>query len=155
MKIDKTKLQIGCGKQHFDDFINMDISDYCAPDIRHDVRRGLPMFEDNMFQEVLANGILEMILPNEEFVFVMNEVWRVLKQDGEFCGQVPSIDPRVLMLDPFDRRWFKEETFNYWNVNEHAWKEFGTQYSFKPWFVERAKINENGIICFNMRPANK
>ena len=133
----------------------MDISSYCNPDIRHDIRKGFPMFEDNTFEEVLANGVLEMILPNEEFVFVMNEIWRILKPGGEFDGQVPSIDPRVLMLDPFDRRWFKEETFNYWNVNEHAWKEFGQMYDFKPWYVKRATTNENGIILFNMLPANK
>lgn len=148
-----TKLHIGCGKQHFNDFVNMDISDYCNPDIQHDIRKGLPQIPNNALEEVVANGILEMILPNEEFLLVLNEIWRVLKPEGKLKGQVPSIDPRVLMLDPFDRRWFKEETFNYWNVFEHAYNEFGTQYGFKPWIVDYAKTNENGIIIFEMRPS--
>ena len=146
------KLQIGCGKQHFEDCINMDISDFCGPDIQHDVRKGFPMFEDNRFELVVANGILEMIHPNEEFLFVLNELWRIIRPNGRLIGQVPSIDPRVMGLDPFDKRWFQEETFNYWNYKEHSWKEFGTQYRFKPWEVYSAKTNENGIICFEMSP---
>ncbi len=152
---DLVKLQIGCGKQHFDEFINMDISPTCGPDVKHDVRLGLPMFPDDKFEEVVANGILEMIHPNEEFCFVLNELWRVLKPGGQLNGQVPSTDPRVMGLDPFDKRWFMVETFNYWNVKEHAWKEFGTQYGFKPWHVINCKVNDNGIIIFRMMPANK
>lgn len=151
-------LQIGCGKQHFpqrDGWANLDISDACKPDILWDVRDGLPMFGTSSLEVVTANGILEMILPNEEFRNILNEIWRVLKPDGRISGQVPSIDPRVLMLDPFDRRWFKEETFNYWDVDQHAWKEFGTQYGFLPWNVKFAKTNENGIILFEMSPAKK
>ena len=148
-------LQIGCGKQHIENYINMDMSDFCHPDIQHDITKGFPMFVDDRFQEVLANGILEMIHPNNEFLFVLNELWRIIQPGGHLIGQVPSTDKRVVGLDPFDKRWFMEETFNYWNVNEHSWKEFGTQYGFKPWTVLKAKTNENGIICFDMMPANK
>ena len=148
-------LQIGCGKEHIDGYINMDISDFCEPDLQHDIRGGFPMFEDNQFEEVLANGILEMIHPNEEFVYVMNELWRIVKSGGLLVGQVPSTDPHVMGLDPFDKRWFKEETFDYWDVDAHAYKTFGTQYGFKPWHIVRAEVNDNGIICFQMRPANK
>lgn len=143
-------LNIGCGKQHIDG-INLDISSMCHPDVEYDIRDGLP-FDDYAFEEVIANGVLEMVLTNEDFVFVLNEVHRVLAPKGIFRGQVPSIDPRVLMLDPFDRRWFKEETFDYWNANKHAWKEFGTQYGFKPWEVIKVETNENGIINFIMSP---
>ncbi len=146
------RLNVGCGKHHLDNYINMDISDYCSPDMKHDIRKGFPMFEDNRFKEVLANGVLEMILPNEEFLSVLNELWRIVSPDGELVGQVPSTDPRVMMLDPFDRRWFMERTFDYWNVNHNSYKQFGTQYGFKPWIVKRAKVNDNGIICFTMSP---
>lgn len=144
-------LNIGCGKHHLDDYINLDISKYCRPDLQLDIRDGLP-FEKNRFKEVLANGVLEMILPNEEFLSVMNDIHRVLEVGGLFVGQVPSTDPRVVGLDPFDRRWFMTETFNYWNVDEHSYKEFGTQYGFKPWHVHKVEINDNGIINFQMSP---
>lgn len=150
-------INIGCGlsKIERDNWCNIDISDKCKPDLVHDLRKGLPMFEDNSLEEVVANGVLEMILPNEEFVFVLNEIWRVLKPNGQLNGQVPSIDTRVLMLDPFDRRWFQEDTFNYWNVDEHCWKQFGIQYGFLAWHVLHCKTNDNGIICFKMSPAHK
>ena len=149
------KLQIGCGKQHFDDYINMDISNFCGPDIQHDIRKGFPMFEDSKFEHVVANGILEMIHPNDEFLLVLNELWRIIKPDGVLEGQVPSTDYRVMGLDPFDKRWFLPDTFNYWDINQHSWMEFGTQYGFKPWRVPECRVNENGIICFKMIPANK
>ena|SRR3990167_1466885 len=145
-------LQIGCGQEHYDNFINMDISDFCNPDIQHDVRKGFPMFEDNKFESVVANGILEMIHPNEEFLFVLNELWRITKPNGRLDGQVPSTDPRVVGLDPFDKRWFMEDTFNYWNYQKNSWKQFGQMYKFKPWEVHNAKANDNGIICFSMSP---
>ncbi len=147
-------LNIGCGKHHLSNYINLDISNYCKPDIQHDIRTGFKdLFQDSKFDEVLANGVLEMILPNEEFVLVFNELHRVLKLDGHLVGQVPSIDPRVLMLDPFDRRWFKEETFEYFDIDKNPYKTFGTQYGFKPWNVMKAETNENGIINFDMSPA--
>lgn len=154
-KTDKTKLRVGCGLDKSGDYINLDISSTCNPDIVHDLRKGLLMFEDNQMNQIEANGVLEMILSNEEFVFVLNELWRVLRSDGQLNGQVPSTDPRVMMLDPFDRRWFLEGTFNYWNVDENCWRTFGIQYGFKPWHVLECKTNDGGIICFTMKPANK
>lgn len=152
--VTKTKINIGCGKHHLDKFINLDISDVCGPDVQHDIREGFKkLYEDNTFEEVLANGVLEMVLPNDEFVLVLNELWRILKPGGMLAGQVPSIDPRVLMLDPFDRRWFKEETFEYFDVDKNAYKTFGTQYGFKAWNVLKAQTNDNGIINFQMIPA--
>jgi hypothetical protein len=145
-------LQVGCGKQHIDGYINMDISNYCNPDIQHDIRKGFPMFKDSQFQEVLANGVLEMIHPNEEFLFVLNELHRITSSGGLLVGQVPSTDPRVMGLDPFDKRWFMEETFDYWNVTKHPYLEFGTQYGFLPWKIYENRVNENGIINFKMSP---
>lgn len=147
----KRKLRIGCGFDQEGDYVNLDISDVCNPDIVHDVRNGLPMFEDNKFDEVQAWGILEMILPNEEFRLVLNEIWRVLKPNGVLDGQVPSTDPRVLMIDPFDRRWFHPETWKYFDYRENAYKQFGKIYKLNPWIADDSKINDNGILCFRWR----
>lgn len=148
----KNKLRIGCGFDHSDDYTNLDISDTCKPDIVHDIRNGLPMFEDNSLEEVQAWGILEMILPNEEFRLVMNELWRVLKPGGILDGQVPSTDPRVLMIDPFDRRWFHPETWRYFDYRENAYKQFGQMYKLSPWISNDFKVNDNGIVCLKWRP---
>lgn len=149
---EELKLNIGCGKIHFDGYVNIDISEDCKPDKVLDIREGLGMYKDDSVDEIIANGVLEMILPNEEFLFVLNELWRVIRPNGIIKGQVPSIDPRVLMLDPFDRRWFQVGTFNYWNYKEHSWREFGTQYGFKPWDVQECYVNDNGIVNFEMVP---
>lgn len=146
------KLRIGCGFDHSGDYTNLDISDTCNPDIVHDIRKEFPMFKDNQFDEVQAWGVLEMILPNEEFRLVLNEIWRILKPNGILDGQVPSTDPRVLMIDPFDRRWFHPETWKYFDYRENAYKQFGQMYKLKPWIADAFKVNDNGIICFNWQP---
>ena len=151
-KTDKTKLRIGCGLDHSGDYINLDISDYCKPDIVHDLRQGLPMFSDNQMDEIQAWGVLEMILPNEEFRLVMNEMWRVLKINGILDVQVPSMNPRVFMIDPFDRRWFHQDSWKYFDYRENAYKQFGVMYKLKPWVVHSFASNDNGIICGTMSP---
>lgn len=153
-----TKLQIGCGTQHYsneDGWCNLDRSPACNPDIEWDITAGLPMFSDDTLDEVVANGVIEQVESNHNFVLVMNEIWRVLKYGAQFNGQVPSSDPRVLHYDPMDRRWFQKDSFNYFNVNEKAWKDFGKQYGFFPWIVLKNDVNDNGIINFRMLPAKE
>lgn len=153
-------LQVGCGHQHFNNFINLDISDNCKPDVQWDITKGFSFFEDNRFDEVVANGVLEIVESNKDLVYVMNEIWRILKSGGQFNGQVPGFKPednnlKNIFYDPFDRRFFQKDSFRYWTINEHAYNEFGKMYGFSPWHVIKCEFNENIILCFRMLPANK
>lgn len=150
------RLNIGCGKQHLEGYVNIDISGYCKPDRELDIRGGLPFVQDSI-EEIIANGVLEMILPNEEFRFVLNELWRVLKSTGILKGQVPGFQPeknnfKNIFYDPFDHRFFQKDTFSYWTHDAHAYREFGTNYGFQPWDVRQLYFNENEILCFEMTP---
>ena len=145
------KLNLGSGNLKKEGFLNIDISKECNPDRVLDITKGLP-FEDNSCEEIHCGCVLEQICCNEKFIFVLNEIWRVLKPDGKLTGYVPSTDASVLFKDPMDCRFFQLDTFKYFTVDEHYYKEFGKNYGFKPWKNINTKV-QDGIIFFEMQPA--
>ena len=145
------KLNLGAGKLPRKGFINIDISPDVKADYVLDVTKGLP-YKDNSIEEIHSGCMLEQIGDNKDFIFLLNEIWRVLKPQGEFNGYVPSTAFSVLYLDPMDKRFFQLESFNYFDIDKHAYKEFGTNYGLKPWKDVNVSLNENGIIYFSMCP---
>ena len=143
-------LNLGCGNSYKEGWINVDKSKEVKTDKCFDVTHGLKIFDDESMIEVHSGCMIEQITDNKDFVFVLNEIWRVLHPDGEFNGYVPSADPKVMWQDPMDKRFFKEDTFKYLDKNEHYWQEFGKVYGFKGWSKVETEINEGGILHFKM-----
>ena len=136
MSIEKI-INIGCGSKPHPDATNIDRYSGKGVDIVCDVRQGLP-FETDSIDEARADYFLEQILENEKFLFVMNEVWRVLKPEGLFLFKVPNAKYETAFKDPFDCRYFTKETFDYFN-SEHRRYEYYKGYGFKPWKIESLK----------------
>lgn len=149
---DTTHLNLGCGRLYKEGYINCDISKEVKADYYFDITKGLDLFPDNSMLEVHTGCMLEQIGDNKDFIFVMNEIWRVLEKGGILVGYVPSADPKVMFLDPMDKRFFRLETFEYFDKDKHAWQEFGSVYGFKPWHDIKIMINESGILHFMMKP---
>lgn len=146
------KINLGCGKDYWDGWINCDISKEIKADKYFDVRKGLP-FRDDSSKQIQVGCILEQICSNDDFIFVMNELWRVLMSDGKLTGYVPNaLHQNVVFLDPMDCRFFRPETFDYFNYEHNAWKQFGSHYGFKPWGVRSLSEADNGILHFEMTP---
>lgn len=143
------KFNWGSGNLKLDGYINVDISEHSNPDLCMDIRKGFPTVKNGEVDEINAGCVLEQLTP-EEFLFVVNEAWRVLKDGGTLKGYVPSTDPRVLHLDPMDKMFFQIDSFKYLNKNEHHWKEFGSNYGFLGWSYHKAEINEHGILFFEL-----
>lgn len=141
------KLNLGSGNLPLDGYKNIDISRTAKADEFYDVTLGIKE-ADNSCDEVHAGCMLEQIESNKDFIFVMNEVWRVLIGGGVFRGYVPTPDPRVMYLDPVDRRFFLPETFRYFVRHENAWMEFGRNYGFMGWSDVHVSVNDNGILHF-------
>ena len=70
------KLNIGCGKKHLDDYVNVDIIP--TADVVCDLTKPWP-FGDECADEVLAMHVIEHL---PDGVFFLNECWRVLKPGG-------------------------------------------------------------------------
>lgn len=101
---DLVRLNIGCGKDIREDCINLDVYPYDNVDIIRDLRRGLP-FEDNRFEDVLAQDILEHF-DYEDFKFIVDEIWRVLKPRGNLVIRVPNCENGVWAFRPGHKTFF-------------------------------------------------
>jgi len=101
------KLNLGCGFNQIDGFINIDSREEVGPDLVCDICQGLP-YDDNSVSEVRAFDFLEHISIGKT-VFVIEEIWRVLKEGGKFESFTPSTDGRGAFQDPTH--------VSFWNMN--------------------------------------
>lgn len=83
------KLNLGCGKDYRNGWVNLDAVAALNPDIVHDLSKPLP-FADQSFDFVLAQDILEHFT-KEDVVGVIKEISRVLKIDAELEIRVPNV----------------------------------------------------------------
>ena len=117
----KLSLCVGCGfdKQISDelhDWINLDSNPMCRPDRLRDIRKGMP-FSDNTFDLIYCSHVLEHF-GGEDFVFIMNELHRILKPYGELTIVSPYYKHFGAWTDPHHKMFFNEHTFeHYWFPN--------------------------------------
>ena len=143
------KLNIGCGRLKLEGYKNIDISHEAKADVYYDASHKIKEL-DYSVEEINCGCMMEQINDNVMFINFLNECHRVLVHGGKLKGYVPSTDPRVLFLDPMDRRFFQTDSFKYFDKNEHHWKEFGRVYGIEGWSSHKAEINESGIINFEL-----
>lgn len=109
-------LEIGVGtRRQADTTVSIDKSAHANPDIVRDVaKRGIP-FTDNKFDKVYSFEVIEHIEHYEDLVFLLNEIWRVLKPEGIWHFSTP------MGLNGFDHmthhRVFSQEAFSYLSAN--------------------------------------
>ena len=105
------KLIIGTGPwTPQSDTIGIDILPAFNPDIVRDVTLGLP-FDDNKFDEIEIRQVLEHIGKNEDYYFVMKEIYRCLRPGGTVYITVPYFRDDVAVEASGHLRFFSENSF--------------------------------------------
>ncbi len=89
-------------------WINLDREARAGVDIAADLELGLPMFEPDTFDFVLALHVLEHI---HNFLPLMQDIHRVLKPEGTLVIKVPEFPCRAAISDPTHVRYFVCESF--------------------------------------------
>lgn len=88
LNIADRKINVGCGNNKIDGYINIDISSFHHPDLVYDIREGLP-FPDNCAREILCFHTIEHI--EEVFhSFILQEFFRVLVPEGLLLISYPE-----------------------------------------------------------------
>lgn len=77
---DIKKLNLGCGEDYRDGFVNVDINKDVKTDKVVDIEIGLP-FKDNSFDYVYSRHVIEHLHP-EKIKFVMDEIHRICKNEA-------------------------------------------------------------------------
>lgn len=111
----KTKLNLGAGKKCLEDYINLDIIKYEGIDIVWNLEETPLPFQDETFEEIMADNVLEHI---ENFIPLMEELYRILKKGGVLKIWVPYYNSKGAFQDPTHKRFFTEETFLYFTNNK-------------------------------------
>ena len=92
------KLNLGCGSNKIEGWVNVDLVEEFKPDLLHDISLPFP-YKDNSVDEILAKDILEHFDKYLRYV-VFYEWARILKIGGIITIVVPNF-PKVI------RRYFK------------------------------------------------
>ena len=111
--MEQIKLNLGSGEKKLGGYINIDIDPGCNPDVFFDLSKNALPFHDNSVDEIRAFDFLEHI-PLGKTIFVVDEIWRVLKPGGKFEHHTPSTDGRGAFQDPTH--------LSFWNIN--SWLYF-------------------------------
>ena len=145
------KLNIGCGRNYMEGWVNWDISHETKADAYLDIGKDPYPVKDAEFDEIYCSGVLEQLLTTKELIHALNECHRVLKDTGSITIIVPSAKFSNAFKDPMDVRQFTEGTFQYFDGESHEFKHFGSVYGFKPWHLTTIFTNEQGIITAVMQ----
>jgi len=153
------KINIGCGRDYREGWLNTDISRECKADSYFDIRKDFitkgprvgDKDVDNFADYVYISGVLEQIGENDQLIHAMNECWRVLKEGGIMEVIVPNARFAIAHQDPMDVRKFTKETFLYFLKNDRHYKLYGSVYGFKPWSDISIQENERHILIIKMK----
>ena len=144
------KLNIGCGHDYRDGYINADISPEVGADVVLDITEELP-FGDNTFDEIVVNNVLCQVCDPKRFVLVMNELHRITDSTGRIYIRVPNAADICAFQDPMDCRRFTDQTFTYMQDGHRRYDQYGKHYGFKPFGVEL--LEDNGRqLTFKLWP---
>lgn len=111
------RINLGSGNRLRDGYVNIDMQARCNPDLVCDVTLGLP-FKDGEVEEVIAFDFLEH-LPLGKQIFVITEIWRVLKHGGRFEHFTPSTDGRGSFCDPTHLSFWNILSWRYYTDDAH------------------------------------
>jgi len=127
------KLNLGAGKQQIPGYISIDMNERQA-DVVADLEEGLPFAECSI--DVIHCGYTFEHINN--FIPLMDECWRVLKDDGFMIATVPHFLNEAAVADPTHVRFFAAGTFKHF---EDRWPMINFQR--KPWIIE---ANVEGVF---------
>ncbi len=111
------KLNLGCGRNIKKEWVNLDIVKKKGVDIVWDLDKIPYPFEDNEFDEILAEMVLEHTMKPEE---ALRELWRISKKNARITLIVPHFSNWQAWGDITHRRAFNSTSlFAFSNKASH------------------------------------
>ena len=124
-------------------YINIDNRAGLNPDIVADLTSTFP-FDDNSISEVRAYDFLEHI-PIGKTVFVIEEIYRVLKEGGLLRHMTPSTDGRGAFQDPTHVSFWNKNSWLYYMQDEYR-DLYGIKAKFAGSNVDKLTDPANRVI---------
>lgn len=118
----RTVLNLGCGRKHRPDAVNVDVTARTNPDLVHDLNVRPWPFPSDRFDLILAQDVVEHL---DDVVAVMEEMHRVCRAGGVVEIVVPHFSSSNAFTDPSHRRFFSRFSFDYF-AEDHALAFYST-----------------------------
>lgn len=123
-------LDIGCGANKQPGFVGMDIRDLPGVDIVWNWNWYPWPLPDESCMLVMASHVVEHVNPADgHFIEWMNEVWRILKYNGELAISCPHGSSQGFLQDPTHCNSCNEVTWAYFTPENPLY----TIYEPRPW----------------------
>lgn len=121
------KLNMGCGLNKKNGYVNVDKFVECQPDIQMDLDVLPWEFEDNSVDEVLFNHSLEHIGANSDtFLGIMKELYRIARSGAILQINVPHPRHDNFIGDPTHVRVISPQVLSLFSKkNNNLWKQQG------------------------------
>jgi SAM-dependent methyltransferase len=132
------KLNLGCGFDKREGFVNADGFEACNPDVLMDIETAPWPFEDNQFDYVLMKHVLEHVGATlEKFKQVMQELYRVTCAGGIVEIHVPHFRHDMFWSDPTHVRAFTTTTFEMMSrAKNDAWIASRSNYTMLSYLLD-------------------
>jgi len=133
------KLNIGCGTDIREDYINLEIVGLNGVDVVHNLSEFPYPFKSNYFDEILCQSVLELIDAN--FIQIMEELYRISKNECVIEIISPAFPNMNSAQDPLTRKFMTWTTFDYFGENSY-------------WYYSKARfrtIEKKYIYSYNKK----
>jgi predicted SAM-dependent methyltransferase len=127
----RLKLNLGCGFDKREGWLNVDNFPECAPDRLLDIEKTPWDLPTNGFDEILMKHVLEHVGAQfDGFAAVMRELYRVLAPGGLLEIHVPHVRHDTFWSDPTHVRAFTDLSFRMMSRRQNrAWMETRSNYT--------------------------
>jgi hypothetical protein len=121
------KLNIGCGFNKLDGYINVDQFPECNPDVLWNLEETPWPFEESSVDELVAHHVLEHLGQETKVFFaIIKELYRLMRHDGIMRITVPHPYHPTFLSDPTHVRAYTGNTFELMNRTKNLdWSERG------------------------------
>ena len=105
------RLNLGCGSDRLDGFVNVDLVNLHGVDVVHDLDVLPWPFDDDSVEGIVAQDVFEHVADPVGF---MTESHRVLEPGRDLAIRVPHFRHQDAFTDPTHRRYCTPNTWDYW-----------------------------------------
>jgi SAM-dependent methyltransferase len=111
--VERQKLNLGCGRKHLEDAVNLDITADTGPQVVHDLNCAPWPFPDNRFNEVFAYDVIEHL---GDVPQTMMEIWRCTAPGAVVHITVPHFSCMNAFRDPTHQHFFSYRSMDYFTA---------------------------------------
>ena len=140
------RLDIACGRnKQGSNWVGIDIQDFPEVDVVHNLEEYPWPLPNESVSLAVASHYIEHINPADFGVIkFFNEVWRILKYDGELAIITPYGGSPGFWQDPTHLKGFTEASFYYFDpLHPSGYYRF---YTPKPWKIKETVYNRDGNL---------